>query len=87
MQVGIMEKVLDTLNRQMIKEGRNVILFLDNATVHPPSLIDMYSNIKIVFPSEEYHVTFAASRCWYYSKLQIEVSKEVDAPRDCSCKG
>ena len=49
MQVGIMEKVLDTLNRQMIKEGRNVILFLDNATVHPPSLIDMYSNIKIVF--------------------------------------
>ena len=33
----------------MRKQGRKVILFLDNATVHPTSLIDMYSNIKIVF--------------------------------------
>ena len=49
MQVVIMENVLDTLNRQMRKQGRKVILFLDNATVHPTSLIDMYSNIKIVF--------------------------------------
>ena len=46
MQTG---KVLDTLNFQMRKEKKNVILFLDNATVHPTSLIDMYSNIKIVF--------------------------------------
>ena len=49
MQVEIMEKVLDTLNHQMRKQGRKVILFLENATVHPTSLIDMYSNIKIVF--------------------------------------
>ena len=48
MQVEIMEKVLDTLNHQMRKQGK-VILFLDNATVHPTSLTDMYSNIKIVF--------------------------------------
>ncbi|XP_066921311.1 tigger transposable element-derived protein 6-like [Clytia hemisphaerica] len=33
----------------MIKEKRKVILFLDNATVHPPSLVDKYSNIKVVF--------------------------------------
>ena len=39
MQVEIMEKVLDILTFQM--ERRNVILFLDNATVHPTSLIDM----------------------------------------------
>ena len=44
-----MEKVLDTLNHQMRKQGRKVILFLDNATVHPTPLIDMYSNIKMVF--------------------------------------
>ena len=49
MQVEITEKVLDTLNHQMRKQGRKVILFLGNATVHPTSLIDMYSNIKIVF--------------------------------------
>ena len=33
MQVEIMEKFLETLNRQMVKEERNVILFLENATV------------------------------------------------------
>ena len=49
MQVEIMEKILTTLNNQMIKEKRNVVLFLDNATVHPPSLIDKFSNIKIIF--------------------------------------
>ena len=49
MQVEIMEKVLGTLNHQMSRQGRKVILFLDNATVHPTSLIGMYSSIKIVF--------------------------------------
>ena len=49
MQVEIMEKVLETLNHQMRKQGRKVILFLDNAAVHPNSLIDMCSNVKIVF--------------------------------------
>ena len=44
-----MEKVLDTLNFQMRMGRRNVILFLDNAAVHPTSLFDMYSNIKIIF--------------------------------------
>ena len=49
MQVGTMENVLDVLKFQMRKEIGNVILSLDNATVHPTSMIDMYSNIKIVF--------------------------------------
>ena len=48
MQVEIMEKVLETLN-QMVKEERNVILFLDNATVHPISLVDKFSNIEVLF--------------------------------------
>ena len=43
-----MEKVLETLN-QMVKKERNVILFLDNDTVHPISLVDKFSNIKVVF--------------------------------------
>ena len=49
MQVEIIEEVLDTLNFQMRKKKRNVFLFSDNATVYPTSLVDMYSNIKIVF--------------------------------------
>ena len=43
MQVEIIKKVLDILNFQIKKERKNVILFLDSATVHPTSLIDMYS--------------------------------------------
>ena len=31
-------------------ENRNVLLFLDNAPVHPENLMGKYSNIKIVFP-------------------------------------
>ena len=49
MQVEIMEKVLETMNRQMVKEERNVILVLDNAIVHPTSLVDKFTNIKVVF--------------------------------------
>ena len=48
MKVEIVEKIMQKLNRQMIGENRNVILFLDNAAVHPQSLIGKY-NIKIVF--------------------------------------
>ena len=47
-----MENILDTLNFQMRKETRNVILFLNNSTVHLNLLIDMYSSVKIVFLSK-----------------------------------
>ena len=44
-RVEIMEKVLDALNFQMRKEGRNLILFLDNATVHPtPKIVFLPKN-------------------------------------------
>ena len=49
MQVEIMEKVLETLNRQMVKEEKHVILLLDNVTVHPTSLVDKFRNIKVAF--------------------------------------
>ena len=49
MKVEIMENVLDAFTFQMRKETRNVILFLDNTKVHLTLLIDMYSNVKIVF--------------------------------------
>ena len=49
MQIDIIEKVLEKLNYIMKLENRNVLLFLDNAPVHPENLVGKYSNIKIVF--------------------------------------
>ena len=45
----IFETVLSKLNRKLVFENRKVILFLDNATCHPKSMDDKFSNIKIVF--------------------------------------
>ena len=46
MQVYIMENILEQLKRGMKIQSRCVILFMDNATVHPESLIGKYSNIN-----------------------------------------
>ena len=49
MQINTMENVLDKLNNKMKVEKRNVLLFLDNAPVHPEGLQCKHSNIKVVF--------------------------------------
>ena len=49
MQIDIIEKVLEKLNYIMKLENRNVLLFLDNAPVHPENLVGKYSNVKIAF--------------------------------------
>ena len=48
-EIDIIEKMLEKLNYIMMLENRNVLLFLDNATVHPENLVGKYSSIKIVF--------------------------------------
>ena len=49
MQTSIMEDVLKKLSSKLIKEKRNVILFLDNATCHPVTLDALLSNIAVRF--------------------------------------
>ena len=49
MMSEIFETVLSKLNRKLVFENRKVILFLDNATYHPESMDEKFSNIKIVF--------------------------------------
>ena len=49
MQIDKIEKVLEKLNYIMKLENQNVLLFLDNAPMHPENLVGKYSNIKIVF--------------------------------------
>ena len=77
MQIEIMEKILETLKYEMVNQERNVILFLDNATVHPTSLADKFSNIKVVF---------LPKNTTSLPKFQIKVSKEVNALCYCTCQ-
>ena len=44
-----MEKVPQKLNNMMKLENQNILLFLDNAPVHPESLVGKYSHIRVVF--------------------------------------
>ena len=45
----VMETLLARFNRKLLLEDRNVILFLDNATFHPESMIGQFLQIKIIF--------------------------------------
>ena len=47
MQIYITEKVLEKLNYIMKLENEIVLLFLNNAPVHPENLVKKFSNIKI----------------------------------------
>ena len=47
MQADIIGKVLEQINYIMKRENRNVLLFLNNAQVHPENLVGKCSNIKI----------------------------------------
>ena len=44
-----MEAALARFKRKLVFEDRKVILFLDNATCHPESMIGQFSQIKIIF--------------------------------------
>ena len=44
-----MEAALARFKRKLVFEDRKVILFLDNATCNPGSMIGQFSQIKIIF--------------------------------------
>ena len=45
----ILHKVLAKIDTRLKREGRSIILFMDNAGCHPPDLKEKYSNMKIVY--------------------------------------
>ena len=49
MTSDVMLAVLKWFNRKLLLEQRKVILFLDNAICHPKSMVDSFSQIKIIF--------------------------------------
>ena len=41
--------VLTVLNRQLVKQGRNILLLIDDVSPHDSALNNRFSNIKIIF--------------------------------------
>ena len=49
MTFKVMEAALTRFNRKLVFGNRKVILFLNNGTSHPESIIGQFSQIKIIF--------------------------------------
>ena len=49
MNSEILNSILSKLNQRLLREKKNILLFMDNAPCHPPCLEGMFSNIKVVF--------------------------------------
>ena len=49
MNMEIMHAILAKLNRKIIRQGRKILLLLDNVSSHSPDLKDGFSNIKVAF--------------------------------------
>ena len=45
----ILEDILTTLNRRLIRTNQNILLLMDNAGCHPHELVSKFCNIKILF--------------------------------------
>ena len=49
MNINIMNTILNKLNRKMVRQGRKILLLLDNVSSHSPDIKESFSNIKVVF--------------------------------------
>ena len=49
MNSEIMFDVLTKTNRKLAQQKRNVVLFLDNVSSHPPELAKKFSHIRVIF--------------------------------------
>lgn len=49
MTTTTMEGILTDLNRRLVRQGRKILLLLDNVTSHDPLLKEKFSNIRFVF--------------------------------------
>ena len=49
MESGILEEILQKLNRQLKKDNRRILLFMDNAPCHPEDLEDKFTQVQVIF--------------------------------------
>ena len=80
------------MNKRVKIEERHIILFLDNAPRHPPSLTDMFSNIKVAFlpkntTSRTQPLDAGIIKVWkvyYKRRLLRHIVSQVDGERSAS---
>ena len=92
MRTEIMVTILTRLNNRVKIEERHIILFLDNAPRHPPSLTDMFSNIKVAFlpkntTSRTQPLDAGIIKVWkvyYKRRLLRHIISQVDGERSAS---
>ena len=49
MTSDVMQAVLTRFNIKLLLKQKKIVLILDNATCHPKSIIDLFSQVKIIF--------------------------------------
>ncbi|XP_068742381.1 tigger transposable element-derived protein 6-like [Montipora capricornis] len=92
MRTEIMTDILAKLNTRMKREGRNILMFLDNAPCHPPKLMDMFSNIRVEFlpkntTSRTQPLDAGIIKTWkvyYRRKLLRYVASQIDVKQCAS---
>ena len=73
----VMEAALARFNRKLILEDRKVILFLDNATCHPESMIGQFSQIKIVFLPKNTTSRFQSLHAGIIQNFKVKYQKRL----------
>ena len=58
-------------------ENQNVLLFLDNAPVHPKNLVVKYSNIKIVFLPKNTTLRLQSLDAGIIKNFQVNIKKNL----------
>ena len=75
MTSDVMEAVLTRFNRKLLLEQRKVVLILDNATSHPKSIIDSFSQIKIIFLPKSTTVRLQPLDAWIIQNFKVQYRK------------
>ena len=78
MNTDIMATILRKLNRQLKRNDRHILLFMDNAPCHPQTLSGQFSNITVQFlpkNTTSQHHQIKATRCRYNLQLEGPLQK------------
>ena len=81
MNTEIMTTILSKFNRQMKRNDRDILLFVDNAPCHLQTLSRQFSNITVQFLPKKHHFYITANRYRYNRQLEGPLQKANAALR------